>query len=277
MSRCRRCDYRTDPELEQPERAQLVTHAVDAQHPLCIVDQFRSLAPHEARCCERCLTQAQQDLADVVVGYALLEGEIGLPKPPVLDRDGGRTDDGAALPGGNALLMLVGGSAGLDEDEDTYRDTDPVPVPHFLTTWEDDWRVTRREPAAVTPPGTGPLIGRTVVAAAGYLERHMRWAANTHDAFDDFARELRQVLARVQDGTQERTRPVVAPADCFECGGRLERDYRPPIPCAHRDHEPEACTVDQGGMSEDWTCADCHATYDQERYWLAVRARLEAS
>lgn len=259
MSRCARCDFRTDPEAEEPERDQLAVHAFESQHPLCVVCQRRSLTDFEPLTCEKCLTDTQQNLADVVTGYALLEGEIGHPKPTVYDRDGGRTDDGAALPGGNALVMLAGGSEGRSDDDETTKDTDPVSVPHFLATWEDDWRETRHEPAAVVRNGAGAFVGRTVVQAAGYLERHMRWAANTHPAFDDFARELRQVLGRVQDAAHLRNHDERAAADCFECGGTLRRVWT------------------DRGRSDDYQCAQCRRTYDSERYYLAVRARLEAS
>lgn len=259
MSRyaCRRCDWR--PEGDEP-RDQLAAHAIDAAHPLCVVCGL-SLHPDDPKlACETCLTDARANLAEIVELTATLpevmaDAAYGMPSAP---RNGARSDE-QALPGGDGLVMLAGGSAGLtglramlagQEPPEDARDSDPVSVAYELSRWEDDWRLTRGEPAAES--------AATVVGAAGYLEVHTRWAANEHLAFDEFAGDLRKLLVRLRSVTGRIDRPETG-APCFDCGTVLCRDWT------------------DAGLSEHWRCPCCRRVYEDAEYWLAVRAAMEAS
>jgi hypothetical protein len=299
MIRCTRlrCHWQPDPELEESERDQLASHAVDADHPLCAVCS-RSLQVEEPRTCEKCLTRARENLAEIVDLYALLPDELGHPKSTAYDQDRRAGSNGRPLPGGDVLVLLAGGSEGgaarrltaidhlrgervrwwlLDrigpltladyraneraaegrEHAIDNQQDDAPSIPEALARWEDDWRHVHNEPAAVVPPGAGGLIDRTLVSAAGYLERRMRWAADEHELFPDFAAELHELRARLQNATSRSQRPVRAPAVCFDCGqDALEREWT------------------DTGLAEKWTCRRCHRAYEQAEYWLAVKARL---
>ncbi len=95
----------------------------------------------------------------------------------------------------------------------------------------------------------------------GYLETRMRWAANNHPGFDEFAADLRQLHGRLERATGRVRKPATAGASCFDCGGDLIRPL-----------------TDEGLEVEDVvTCQQCHATYDGPRYALALSAAVQAA
>lgn len=248
---CRRCDWTPEPE-GGAGRGQLVGHRVESGHPLCILCAT-SLPDDRPLTCLPCLADVRRSLAALVDLYALLPaammgGAYGEPSKP-------RSDGGEpAFPGGDALVMLAGGSRGLEQlrsdDPEPEIPGDPESVAFELGRWEDDWRLTRGEPAAT---GVG-----TVAGAAGYLEVRMGWAADRHLAFDEFAGDVRRLLSRLRTATATDDRPEVG-APCFEgdCGGTLHRAWT------------------ETGLSEDWSCPRCRRVYEPAAYWLAVRSEME--
>jgi hypothetical protein len=284
--KCRRCDWQ--PEGDDTARDDLIQHARDADHPLCLLG-VHSLTEFEPACCERCLDRTRDLLRRCVTLYALLPLELGHAAAQVYDR-GSRSADGPPLPGGAALVMLSPGSPGAFGSALTESDADPVSVAHALATWQDDWLHTRREPAATEPA--------TVIGAAGYLERRMRWAANNHPAFDEFASDLRRIVARLEAEVHASPRLATARASCF-CGGRLVRDWPDPEVCVCGAPRPAVPTdarvpiVDRrAGYSAaltawaaehdkchhrqvEWVCENCARHYSDDTYRLALRARLE--
>ena len=258
MSRfaCHRCDFRPEGEFAHE---QLVAHSHGAEHPLCIVCAL-SLHRDEQQTCETCITATRATLAEIVELYALLpetmtEGAYGQPAAP---RNGARGSE-TPMPGGDALVMLGPGSRGHEvvaailrgEDvADEERAGDVQSVAWELARWEDDWRLTRGEPAAEGPA--------TVLGAAGYLEVKARWAGNEHPAFDEFAGDLRKLAARLRSVTGHAERPETG-APCFDCGTTLRREWT------------------DAGLADHWRCPVCHRVYEDAEYWLAVRAAMEAS
>lgn len=100
----------------------------------------------------------------------------------------------------------------------------------------------------------------TVSALAHYLEVHARWAANTHPAYEEFHADLRALHARLEIATHRRRAPTKAGAQCFECGGVLER------------------RIDENGLEETQvTCRVCREVYEPARYNLALKAAAEAA
>ncbi len=98
-----------------------------------------------------------------------------------------------------------------------------------------------------------------VPALAAYLEVHARWAANNHDAFGEFAADVRRLHDRLERATGRVRKPAKAGASCFDCGGDLVR----PV-------------TDQGLEVEDVVvCQQCGASYDGARYSLALAAAVQ--
>jgi len=314
MSRCARCDFRTISDQEQRPREQLLEHADQAGHPLCVVCQ-RSITHSEIQTCEPCLTQARTLLSGIVMMWAELPRHIGNLCGTSYDSDRPGGVDGEPLPGGDALVLAGPGGSGqtgrrltamelldgkiqhLDGREHAVdnKPTDPSSVAQVLISWEDDWRHIHGEPAALLP---GASLSKVTRAASRYLDTHCRWAANNHDAFDEFASDLRHLHTRLERVTGRESRQPRAEAECFDCGAdALVRQSRPAKVCKHqrptqqrgfyetaRQREDRLLAWDtkharceQGGFENHWTCQRCNASYSWERYLLAISARLQTS
>lgn len=305
--RCARsgCDWQPQPDTDQPDREQLVDHAADSCHGLCVCCS-RSLTDAEPQTCERCLIRTQETLAGILLMWAELPRELGHARAQVYDRDGRGGGDEHALPGGTVSVLLGPGGTGqqprrltpldiergLDGREhlvDNQADDTPS-VAWTLATWEDDWRHTRGEPAA----NSGGSTSQVVRAAAGYLERHTRWAANTHPAFDEYTSDLATLHARLETASGRVRRPTAAGADCFACGGPLirplrdeaieqKRQQRPPaqwwLPGAVGPLPPppfvKVARTGQAEVEEYVECRRCGERYTGARYLLALAARRQ--
>lgn len=292
--RCARCDFRVDPDGDAGGREQLLEHAQSSGHELCLICQ-RSLAPTDIRVCEQCLTASRTVLSGVVTLWAELPRHLGHLRATAYD-SARSSGDGRPLLGGDVLALGSPGSAGggarrltssdrlqperwwvkgaigplthaavwESERQRTGREhmvdnrpTDPQSVAQVLTSWEDDWRHTRGEPASSMPAHS---TARVVHAAAGYLEVHTRWAAQHHPAFDEYVHDLQALHSRLERATGRDQRIVRAEAECFGCGAdALVRE------------------LTDRGYEDRWTCRRCGETYDWSRYLLAVSGRLQES
>lgn len=239
MSRyhCRRCDWQPAKDDNAPgPLSQLADHAANDGHPLCILCG-QSLPTEDVRTCLPCIADTRRRLQAVADTYALLpEFRVRVSSPSDWRRSGPRSDE-PPLPGGDPLVMLAGGSKGRSQDrgvqwaggldfshaEDEH-ESDAPSVANELGSWEDDWRTTRGEPAAEH--------GATVMSALGYLMPRLSWAAETHDAFDEFATDLRRLLSRLETATATDER-ADSGAACIDCGTDLQRGYADPKPCGH--------------------------------------------
>lgn len=262
----------------RPAREQAVEHAEAAGHPLCVVCGRRSVTVEEGQTCGPCLSEVRANLAGVFALWVDLHRMVGGPRG-VAGNGGRGGGDEHALPGGTVLALLAPGSSGgaprrltptdiargLDGREhqvDNHPDDTPS-AGWTLVTWEDDWRHTRREPAAEHAAHTD----EAVKAAHGYLERHTLWASGGvpgqagHPAFDEYADELRALHVRMQQAAQQLRNPTKAGADCFDCGGDLVRLVDP----------------DTGLEDEHVTCSYCEQVYNPGRYRWALKAAAEAA
>lgn len=251
---CRRCDWTADPDGEIRPAEQLGEHARAAGHWLCGVCG-QSLAEHDpALACERCLTVAQGNLSGIVTMYGELGEHLGHLNGSLRPQTG-RSTDGKPLPGGTVLVLLSHGSEGLRDDIKTALEGDPPSISYELGWWAMAWSEDRgdRDDFGTTP-------ARIVLKAGGYLERRMRWAANGHPGFAQFAADLARLhhtLERALGGGLPREK---ANAACFTCGGALYRLYSPTT-----------------GLADDHvTCVACGDTYDPARYALALRGAMDA-
>lgn len=254
------------------------------EHPLCLLG-MHFLRDGEVRTCGRCVNRVHDDLDVIETAYAMLA--------PVAEASGYHT---GSLPGGDALVMLAGGS--LENPQVPNRYTEPVEVgptvylehpeivgegvttsgdpvehpayvelripsdgrEHVRDHWsgdpssalavlehnERDWRRTFGHPPAVDVA--------TVENCLAYLREWMWLASRTHDAFDEFAEDIRSLRTIVTHVVGIADDPISAPASCFDCGGRLIRTYG------------------DRGLEDDWTCASCRGVYTQTSYFLALRA-----
>ena len=215
--------------------------------------------------CQQCVGRARADLHGIVNAYALLPAIVHSPMGSNAPRpqEGGRPTE-RPMPGGNALVMLAGGSGADNTRRRWLADRtgaeppwgaddlqgDPVSIAYELGRWEDDFRRVRGEPAA--------LANYYVAAAVAYLLQNLTWAARAHPDFPEFTHDLRTLRAVLERVTELDERPMRAEAPCFDCGGTLERHYR-----------------DRHGLDDDWTCRGCKRVYTPAAYYLAVRAQLE--
>jgi len=232
------------------------------------------------------LTSTRADLALIVTLWAELPAHLGQPSGQTFGRRGG---DEHTLPGGTIMAMLGPGNDGhrprqltkLDrergeEGREHSIDNDPSDPPsvHWsLLSWALDWAEARDD-----------TLDPTFDGVAGYLEVQSRWAANTHDAFDSYATEMRSLRLQLEAVTGRTRKPTKAGASCFECGNDLVRRVIPytaeatvyqwwvpgaegPLP-AHLI-EPTERT---GEIEEDHaTCSACREQYTEARYRLACR------
>lgn len=200
--KCNRCDYTADD---------LSDHAHETGHLLCIVCHHQSLTEHPRQTCPACIGRVRADLADIAQGYAMLE-PAGLVAMTLLG-------DGTMQRRAHdyELRSLALGRPIRDEWP-----ADPLPVVAALASWEDFWRADFHDP----PGGLA-----TLTSVVGYLTRNLdtgHRAAQTHPAFDEFAREVQHLRTTVQHGAGLADVPLEADADCFDCGGPLLRTFRPP-------------------------------------------------
>lgn len=299
-TRCARCDW-SGPRTDLPQ------HARDAQHPLCVAcaplhRSPASLPADRPQVCLPCESDVRAWLLEVVELYAVLPDVLDrLPSQWSQDRHG--SGDSARMPGGDALVMLAGGSDGRSQTRlgvDTSHEVDEYPgdpqsALFVLGSWERDWRETRHERA------TGPT---TVSGSVAYLTEpwRWRWAVASHPAWDELAADVHRLVQRMRAVTGHADAVDRAGADCFGCGGTLVRKRADPAPCEHtapswdldrmgydpalgygesvadRDArvtawEAEHSRCEQGGAPEEWACERCKRRYSREAYHLAVAQR----
>lgn len=241
----------------------------------CCVCHRQSLEPTERQACVGCLACTRNALAETVELYALLPGEltghVGAARPP--DAIGRPDTDG--LP--EAMVMLAGGTAGTvigtrpTATDPTGRahaadvwPSDPPSVLASLAFWEDDWRSVAGLGAAQAEA--------TVASCSAFLLDQLGWAAQQHPAFDEFAGDMHQLVAKLQYVTRSGDQvDRGAKIPCPDCGRPLIRHYADPDPCTHKgQHRERGC--DQGGRRDDWRCSSraCGRLVDERSYWLAV-------
>lgn len=288
----------------------------------CIVCHKPKLADHEAQCCVTCLGRARRDLISIEQLYALLpaeiEGRAGTAKP--LDVTGVRSDE-ISMPGGDALVLLAGGASGVvsskptthkpEGDRSHAADNLPTDVPSVLATlvtWEDDWRSELgmipagwKEDSKGTTDDHRYAPPATVSGTTVFLIRGLSHMAQNHPAFDEFARDIRELKGHMER-TLRAQDAVDRGAPCPYCGARIIRKFDDPdhcdpiwVPpvmgfgyqpylgygryadkpghwkwCDHDTHRGER--HDQGGRREGWVCSnrDCGKLFDDEQHRMAV-------
>lgn len=180
------------------------------------------------------------------------------------------------MPGGAAMVMLahVGDpdayqrrvdeaerawwddpDASLDDRPPSYEDEDPdwEPPLQTLLSWSEAWRLERN----------APLDGRrpTVKSEAGFLRVSLAWAYDHELHWSDFAADIRQARARIENELYAGIRDERGvPCMYDECrGARLTREV-----------------LDDGTRTE-WQCSRCRREWDEDRYAQMVTAANEST
>lgn len=290
MSRCARCDWQHDPDDPARPREQLVAHATDAAHPLCIICHA-SLTRDEQQTCETgaddrpsCLQQARTLLSGIRTmhdaGTRDMGRNLGSSR---FDSDRPNAADGRPLLGGDLLVLLGPGSDGWSEDGETSKPGDVMSLAYEMLWWAEDWQDRFNDPVSRVRPRSS---AGQFHAACGYLERHMRRASREHPAFDEFAEDLRRMHSALEQATGRARRASTANEACFDCGGPLARPLVEVtirqwwLPGSVGPLPPHHPTLTWTGLVEEedrLTCSTCGRVYLGAAYNLAVRARVEAA
>lgn len=161
----------------------------------------------DQRVCPKCIGETRDDLAQIRRMFARLHSQT------VDGGNEGKLEAARPIPGGEAMVMLSPGSHhGFLEYESA---ADHMPTELLLASWEDDWR---------SMAGTPTEELATVPDTVAYFDEHLSHMAQHHDAFDDFAGEIRQHRAHLEDVLHDGER-IETGAPCKVCGRPLERNY----------------------------------------------------
>ena len=237
-------------------------HGQPCERPHCVVGRcWNHLDDTHPQTCPECVGLVRDHLAEIVRLTELL---------PIQAMQGGNDGHplaGAAIPGGDATVLLAPGSdararvwarergdqreaeglrRGYDGDythQHDESDADPVPPLLVLATHEDDWRHELGHQA-------GPRA--TMWRCADYLGQHLTMMAQRHPAFDEFAADLARMRARLEDVLGEGERDERG-APCMKCGTIQVRRCHP-----------------RHGLLDEWACPRCRTTSTAAEYWKSV-------
>lgn len=180
--------------LPCPERHCVVCgmrHAMDQTCPDCLAEVRENLDA---------ITDCLVRLKDQALNGSTMTGS-GAVKP----------EAASEIPGGEAMVELGPWSTGEAATDPSQRALERVrpdaTISHALASWAQDWTEsaggTARHP--LTPD-------------------HVTWASRHHAGFSDFATEMRQCRARIEDMVHLGSRTMTG-APCFMCHRPLERVY----------------------------------------------------
>lgn len=231
----------------------------EANH--CVECGYRHLDTGQRQTCVFCRAAVGSDIRTIVAYARLLPSHALVGQHPEPRGE-------LPMPGGDALVMLLGGSEnatgirariGFDPGPKAYSyQTDPTPPLLTLATWEDDWRTILNNPTKRRA---------TYATTSAFLLAHLPWAAQNHPAFSQFADELRTTVGALERALHAGERDDLGPP-CMYCKNppRLRRTYATPTPGR----------ADQGGRREDWVCPKCRMTYDEAAYGKAEESYLQS-
>lgn len=195
--------------------------------------------------------------------------------------------DDPEMPGGDALAALAGVASpsvyagrldnleeaaiafafahGLDPTDTmpgTPDEDDWEPPLQTLLFWSEAWRM-EQDWAVLSRP--------TITTEANFIRASLDWAWETELHWDDFARDIRQARARLENLLYAGQRVVARGVCCLydECGGA--RLVRKTVPTA-------GTGKDKGKKLwrlTDWHCPRCHRSWDERAYASHVYAAIE--
>lgn len=161
----------------------------------CVVCAKRP--PEWGLVCAPCTSRMRDQLRELVDEYALLDATPGASAGQRVS--GTRT---APLPARLDVLNLLGpGSAHVhvhrrDEHDDQIGE---LPTLVWLESWCRDWRDTRGQGETLPEP--------TITGMTRWLDHRLDWAADEHEAVDEFAAELGKALRLLRGVNRAGDRP----------------------------------------------------------------------
>lgn len=185
------------------------------------------LRDDEITTCFGCIARARTCLLEIGELYDRLPDAIATLVGITYDGGGGgHARDDTPVVGGDAMVILAGGTAGVvvgsrRGDRSHAADqlpSDPSSAAAVLASVEDDWRHARGDAAAPYAPA--------VASSRRYLLEHLRWAAERHPGFPIHLEDLKALRSRMEVVTHDDERPVPAGAPCMRCGGRIVHRWR---------------------------------------------------
>lgn len=237
----------------------------EAPERRCAVRDDHALQPDELTTCLRCRARTRTLILEIVEALDTLPDAVRTLVGLTYDGGSSRDLDDAPIVGGDAVVLLGPGTTGnvtwracppgcthhtcgrTDHIADQYP-TDPPSIAAVLCGIEDDWRRFLHHRAAV---------GRDPRHAAAYLLDHLVQAAQTYPLFTENHDDLATLHARAQTVAGTRTDPVIMPAPCLHCGGRITRTWR------------------DNGLDDLAQCETCGTAWDADReYRIATRGAV---
>lgn len=246
--KCARCDWRGDEEEAEE-------HARETGHLRCVVCQQRSLTEFEPQACSDCVADVRDALATAGRAYADLHEAF--------------TESSYRGIRAEILAILGDGSTQGGGPDDDIRYHDPCSAAAQLERLERDWREVFGHGTPNYPPlGAGKWQSRrplhVYAEASTYLTTWLTLASRTHPAFDEDAREIRDLAFRLELAAGEVNFPRRDPIPC-QCGGKLVQDY------IGDSTEPKG----KRGLTEERRCRDCGTVYKPDDYAWHVRMKTD--
>ncbi len=199
---------------------------------LCLLCGWRTPVDIRSLVCGPCVIREVRRLGEIIALYALLPHALDVAPITVIDL--------TYPPVGGAGPTVV-----IHEPPQYDDQIGDVNTAAILDSWVRDWTET----LGYTDPPKVP----TVMRLANWLQIHVAMACRDHHAIDEYAREIRQLAAKMRRAVNRDLSPVRYEAPCPYCGIKTLK------------REP-------GG---DWIeCGDCGRLWGEDEYGLLARAAI---
>lgn len=190
------------------------------------------------------------------------------------------------IPGGDALAALApvaspeawehvyeaAETLGRDVSHVADEDDNDEPPLQTLLFWSEQWRHEHGMPFDPEPHRPYP----TISSEANFIRWCLPWAWDNEDHFEDFVRDMRGVVAKLEAILLAGKRNLRG-VPCFDCGSDLVRQSFDPKhypTCSGFDGlcriPHSVCPHDRGGLRDEWKCPGCDRTYTLTDYARAV-------
>lgn len=202
---------------------------------------------HSDGACPECVASTRADLREIgrlcdalpeEVEHRGVDGEAMVLLGPAADYEAR----------GHLAASVASGRVPADYLESADSEIHPLIT---LGTWDAVWRDALEH--------DDPNERLTIAAAVEYLDRTMAYMAGyEHVPFEDFARDVRRCVAKLEAVLHDQAYGDRANVGCFECKGDLERK------------------IGAQGFDDFWTCQRCRRRYSYAEYNFALRAAIES-
>jgi len=232
----------------------LSTHPTAPRCTVCT----NPLITTEQGACLPCINQIRHHLQGIRDNHARLPDAIKTLTGITYDHNRRPADD-VPVPGGDALVMLAGGTANTvtsarDGDRTHAQDnhpTDPPSLTPQLAAIEDDWRHQLGQP----PADYEPTISKTIQ----WLTANVHTIARTNPNLAHDAETLQDLHNRTSIITGTSNAPQRTGIACFDCGGHLIQRWT------------------DDGLDDQIVCQTCDRRYTYGAVQLARLAKIRTA